>query len=155
MEQNLTTKALWGLVKPFWKAWGWGLGGSGEHSPSEVRQRPRSALPSFNRRAEASQLSLPAPGNHRRFSAGERPPDADTLPGLQSETAGHREGAVETDSHLARPGRRLDRAVRPRCIARADWQRRTACAPVLALYREPPAGPLTMGGASALVLGPS
>ena len=31
----------------------------------------------------------------------------------------------------------------------------SACAPALALYAEPPAGPLTMGGASALVLGRS
>lgn len=30
-----------------------------------------------------------------------------------------------------------------------------ACAPALALYAEPPAGPLTMGGASAPALGPS
>lgn len=30
-----------------------------------------------------------------------------------------------------------------------------ACAPALALYAEPPAGPLTMGGASARALGPS
>lgn len=30
-----------------------------------------------------------------------------------------------------------------------------ACAPALALYAEPPAGPLTMGGASAQALGPS
>lgn len=125
----------------------------GEQPLGSERQRVRSAPPGFNRRAEASQLAVPASRTQRRLSAGKWPVGADRLPQLLRGLARQPAGAAESEPHLTQPGLRLDGAARPRCIARRDWQLGAARAPALALYAEPPAGPLTMGGASALVLG--
>lgn len=70
---------------------------------------------------------------------------------------------------LPRPGWGPQAISAPGPGSAADWTARgdpavsrdeigsrwAACTPALALYAEPPAGPLTMGGASAPVLGPS
>lgn len=103
--------------------------------------------------------SLPTSDCHSGFVVGGvgalRLREAQNCAGRGGSAALTRLGPASSRCTWARLGRGLDGSGWPRCIARRDWQRLGRMYPALALYAEPPAGPLTMGGASAQALGPS